>query len=80
MSTPTLFLNGESDHRVPIEEAEQMYTALRKQGVPARMIRYPDTYHGGWTHWRYLHRLWSALQWWDRWLGEKGAGTADPRR
>ncbi|HSM61165.1 MAG TPA: S9 family peptidase [Longimicrobiales bacterium] len=71
VSTPTLFVNGESDHRVPIEEAEQMYTALRKQRVPARMIRYPDSYHGGWTHWRYLHRLYSALEWWERWLGEK---------
>lgn len=39
-------MHGESDHPVPIEEAEQMYTALRKQGVPAKMVRYPDSYHG----------------------------------
>jgi dipeptidyl aminopeptidase/acylaminoacyl peptidase len=71
VTTPTLFVHGESDHRVPIEEAEQMYVALQKQGVPARMVRYPDSYHGGWTPWRYLHRLYSTLQWWDRWLGEK---------
>lgn len=68
VSTPTLFVHGESDHRVPIEEAEQMYTALQKQGVPARMIRYPESYHGGWTPWRLLHRYWSSMQWWDRWL------------
>ncbi|MDP2957116.1 MAG: S9 family peptidase [Longimicrobiales bacterium] len=68
VSTPTLFVHGESDHRVPIEEAEQMYTALQKQGVPARMIRYPESYHGGWTPWRTLHRYWAAMQWWDRWL------------
>ncbi len=73
VSTPTLFVHGESDHRVPIEEAEQMYVALQKQGVPARMIRYPDSYHGGWTPWRYLHRLYSTMQWWDRWLGDKPA-------
>ncbi|HKJ03609.1 MAG TPA: S9 family peptidase [Longimicrobiales bacterium] len=71
VSTPTLFVHGESDHRVPIEEAEQMYTALQKQGVPARMIRYPDSYHGGWTPWRLLHRYWSSMQWWDRWLKEQ---------
>ena len=71
VSTPTLFVHGESDHRVPIEEAEQMYTALHKQGVPARMIRYPDSYHGGWTPWRLLHRYWSSMQWWDRWLTNK---------
>lgn len=71
VSTPTLFVHGESDHRVPIEEAEQMYTALQKQGVPAKMIRYPDSYHGGWTPWRLLHRYWSSMQWWDQWLKEK---------
>lgn len=71
VTTPTLFVHGESDHRVPIEEAEQMYVALRKQKVPARMIRYPDSYHGGWTPWRYVHRLWSTMEWWDEWLAEK---------
>ena len=71
VSTPTLFVHGESDHRVPIEEAEQMYTALQKQGVPAKMVRYPDSYHGGWTPWRLMHRYWSSMQWWDRWLAEK---------
>jgi dipeptidyl aminopeptidase/acylaminoacyl peptidase len=70
VSTPTLFVHGESDHRVPIEEAEQMYTALQKQGVPARFIRYPDSYHGGWTPWRLLHRYWASLGWWEEWLGE----------
>jgi dipeptidyl aminopeptidase/acylaminoacyl peptidase len=71
VTTPTLFVHGESDHRVPIEEAEQMYVALKKQQVPARMVRYPDSYHGGWTPWRYLHRLYSTMEWWDEWLREK---------
>lgn len=71
VSTPTLFVHGESDHRVPIEEAEQMYVALQKQGVPAKMIRYPDSFHGGWTPWRYLHRMYSTMEWWGEWLKEK---------
>jgi dipeptidyl aminopeptidase/acylaminoacyl peptidase len=71
VSTPTLFVHGESDMRVPIEEAEQMYVALQKQGVPARMVRYPESFHGGWTPWRYLHRLYSTMEWWDQWLTEK---------
>jgi dipeptidyl aminopeptidase/acylaminoacyl peptidase len=68
VSTPTLFVHGESDHRVPIEEAEQMYVALHKQGVPAKFIRYPDSYHGGWTPWRYVHRVWSTMGWFDQYL------------
>lgn len=66
--TPTLFVNGESDARVPIEEAEQMYMALRKQRVPARMVRYPDTYHGGWSPWNTVHRYYEELKWWQRYL------------
>lgn len=69
VTTPTLFVHGESDHRVPIEEAEQMYVALKKQGVPARFVRYPDSYHGGWTPWRTVHRAWVQLEWWEQWLG-----------
>ena len=71
VSTPTMFIHGESDHRVPIEEAEQMYVALRKQKVPARFVRYPDSYHGGWTPWRSVHRAWVQLEWWEEWLGRR---------
>jgi len=68
VKTPTMFLDGESDHRVPIEEAEQMYTALRKLRVPARMVRYPDSYHGGWSPWNMVHRYHEELKWWRRYL------------
>jgi dipeptidyl aminopeptidase/acylaminoacyl peptidase len=68
VKTPTLFIDGESDARVPIEEAEQMYVALRKLRVPARMVRYPDTYHGGWSPWNTVHRYHEELKWWQRHL------------
>ena len=68
VTTPTLFVHGESDHRVPVEEAEQMYVALRKQQVPAKFVRYPESYHGGWTPWRMMHRMWVQLEWWEEWL------------
>ena len=68
VSTPTLFVHGEADLRVPIEEGEQMYVALRKQQVPARFVRYPESYHGGWTPWRTVHRMWVQLEWWNEWL------------
>jgi len=70
VTTPTLFVHGEADLRVPIEQAEQMYTALKKRRIPARMVRYPDSYHGGWTAWNTVHRYWQELQWWDQWLGK----------
>jgi dipeptidyl aminopeptidase/acylaminoacyl peptidase len=75
VKTPTLFVDGESDARVPIEEAEQMYTALRKLRVPARMVRYPDSYHGGWSAWNTVHRYYEELKWWDRYLGPRFASA-----
>ncbi|MCY4398563.1 MAG: S9 family peptidase [Gemmatimonadetes bacterium] len=73
VTTPTMFVHGELDYRVPIEEAEQMYVALRKQQVPARFVRYPESYHGGWTPWRTVHRTWVQLEWWSEWLSKRPA-------
>jgi dipeptidyl aminopeptidase/acylaminoacyl peptidase len=66
--TPTLFVHGEADLRVPIEEDEQMYTALRKQHVPAKFIRYPGNYHGGWPVWDMVHRYYQEVQWFKEFL------------
>jgi dipeptidyl aminopeptidase/acylaminoacyl peptidase len=71
--TPTLFLHGETDFRVPIEQAEQMYTALKKRRVPAKFVRYPETSHGGWTPWNTVHRYYQELQWWRTWIGAPAA-------
>ncbi len=68
VTTPTLFVHGESDLRVPIEQGEQMYTALKKRRVPAMFIRYPDSYHGGWTPWNTVHRYHHEMDWWKRHL------------
>ena len=67
--TPTMFIHGEADLRVPIEQAEQMYLALKKRKVPARFVRYPDMYHGGWTPWNTVHRYNEELKWWARYFG-----------
>jgi dipeptidyl aminopeptidase/acylaminoacyl peptidase len=68
VKTPTLFVHGESDMRVPIEEAEQMYTALKKRHVPAKFIRYPGNYHGGWPPWDMVHRYYYEVEWWREYL------------
>jgi dipeptidyl aminopeptidase/acylaminoacyl peptidase len=36
--TPTLVITGEKDFRIPYTESLQFFTALRKKGVPARLI------------------------------------------
>jgi dipeptidyl aminopeptidase/acylaminoacyl peptidase len=68
VKTPTLFVHGEGDMRVPIEEGEQMYTALKKQHVEAKFIRYPGNYHGGWPPWDVVHRYYQETGWWQEHL------------
>ena len=75
VTTPTLFIHGEADLRVPIEQAEQMYVALKKRRVPAKFIRYPDSYHGGWSPWNTAHRYYQELKWWEQYLAVKTASA-----
>ncbi|HEV3311368.1 MAG TPA: S9 family peptidase [Chloroflexota bacterium] len=46
VKTPTLILHQEQDHRCPIEEGEQWFSALKRLGVPTRFIRFPEESHG----------------------------------
>jgi dipeptidyl aminopeptidase/acylaminoacyl peptidase len=71
--TPTLFISGEADQRVPYEEVEQMYFALRRQGVPAKMIQYAGQPHGISGHWNNVHRMLSELKWFDTYLKKNTA-------
>lgn len=43
--TPTLVTHGELDYRVPFTESLQLFTALQRQGVPSRLVVFPDEGH-----------------------------------
>lgn len=45
VSTPTMVLSGEADHRTPISEAEQYYQALKLRYVESMMVRVPEAPH-----------------------------------
>jgi dipeptidyl aminopeptidase/acylaminoacyl peptidase len=46
VSTPTLVLHGESDLRVPISQGYELYNAIKRQNVTAKMVVYPRMPHG----------------------------------
>ncbi len=46
VSTPTMLLTGEQDHRTPISESEQFYQALKLNRVDAALVRVPEASHG----------------------------------
>ena len=68
VKTPTLFIHGELDERVPYSEAEQFFVALKKNGVPAKIVQYEGMYHGINGSWNNVHRMMVELEWLDRYL------------
>ncbi|MCY1136799.1 serine hydrolase [Actinoplanes sp. Pm04-4] len=45
VDTPTLIIQGDSDLRCPVGQAQQWFTALRERGVPAELVLYPGGSH-----------------------------------
>ncbi|MDE2355875.1 MAG: S9 family peptidase [Alphaproteobacteria bacterium] len=45
ITTPTMVMVGEEDHRTPPSEAEQLFGALQLRGIPTAMIRVPGAAH-----------------------------------
>lgn len=64
----TLFVHGDVDYRVPIEGAIQLYTCLKKIGVPTKMLIYEGQAHGISGHWNVVHRMLNELRWWEQYL------------
>jgi len=46
VSTPTMLMAGESDHRTPIPESEQYYQALKLRKIDTALVRVPESSHG----------------------------------
>ncbi|HEY1952479.1 MAG TPA: S9 family peptidase [Gemmatimonadaceae bacterium] len=66
--TPQLVVVGEMDYRVPYTEGLSLFTALQRQGVPSRLIDFPD--EGHWIGKPQNQRLWWAevLGWFRKYL------------
>jgi len=71
--TPTLVLNGELDFRVPYTEGLSMFTSLQRQGVPSRLVVFPD--EGHWIGKPQNQRLWwgEVQGWLSKYLAPKTA-------
>ena len=67
--TPTLVVTGELDYRVPYTQSLQLFTALRRRDVPARLVVFPNDGH--WPSYVKSMPLYYAahLDWFHQWLG-----------
>jgi dipeptidyl aminopeptidase/acylaminoacyl peptidase len=75
VTTPLLILHSEDDLRCPIEQAEQLFVALKTLGKDVMFVRFPDENHELSRSGKPRHRLERfrfILDWFSRHLG----GTA----
>ena len=71
VTTPTLMMQSEEDHRTPMTDAEQWFAALKRQGTPAEFIRYPRSTHDlsrTGEPWLLVDRLGRLRDWFGYWL------------
>jgi len=68
VKTPTIFLVGEQDPRVPPPQSVEMYRALKHNGVPTRLYLAPREPHG-WGELRHqLFKINAELEWFEKYV------------
>jgi dipeptidyl aminopeptidase/acylaminoacyl peptidase len=65
--TPTLVIHGQRDYRLDVSEGFQLFTTLQMEGVPSKMLYFPD--EGHWVLKPQNSRLWykTVNEWVDQW-------------
>ncbi|PYO82405.1 MAG: S9 family peptidase [Gemmatimonadetes bacterium] len=76
--TPMLIVHSQLDYRVDLSEGYQAFTALRRMGVPAKFLYFPD--EGHWVLRPRNRRLWwgVVLDWLDQYLKPARPVGANP--
>ncbi len=65
--TPTLVIHGQRDYRLDVSEGFQLFTTLQMQGIPSKMLYFPD--EGHWVLKPQNSQLWykTVNDWVDQW-------------
>jgi dipeptidyl aminopeptidase/acylaminoacyl peptidase len=68
--TPTLVVHGQKDYRLDVSEGFQLFTTLQMEGVPSKMLYFPD--EGHWVLKPQNSQLWykTVNDWVDQWVGK----------
>ena len=75
IKTPMLVVTNELDYRVPVDQGLQLFTALRRNGVPSEALVFPD--EGHWVLQPLNSRHWheAVFGWLKKYLSDDGAAT-----
>jgi dipeptidyl aminopeptidase/acylaminoacyl peptidase len=70
--TPTLVVHGQRDYRLDVSEGLQLFTTLQMEGVPSKMLYFPD--EGHWVMKPQNSQLWykTVNDWVDQWTKDQG--------
>ena len=68
IKTPTMFMGGEKDFNVPIIGSEQMYQALKTNGVDTRLVVFPGMFHGPSAPSQRVEIMNRFLGWWEKYV------------
>ena len=65
--TPTMVVHGQRDYRLDVSEGFQLFTTLQMEGVPSKMLYFPD--EGHWVLKPQNSQLWykTVNEWVDQW-------------
>jgi dipeptidyl aminopeptidase/acylaminoacyl peptidase len=68
--TPTLVIHGQLDYRLDVSQGFDLFTTLQRQGVPSKMLYFPD--EGHWVLKPHNSQLWykTVNDWVDQWVGK----------
>ena len=69
--TPTLVIHGQRDYRLDVSEGFQLFNTLQMEGVPSKMLYFPD--EGHWVLKPQNSQLWykTVNDWVDQWTKEQ---------
>jgi dipeptidyl aminopeptidase/acylaminoacyl peptidase len=71
VKTPTIFLVGEADPRVPMPQSVEMHRALKSNGVPTHLYAAPREPHG-WQELRHqLFKQNAELDWFEKYVTKR---------
>ncbi len=75
IKTPMLIVTNELDYRVPVDQGLQLFTALRRNGVPSEALVFPD--EGHWVLQPLNSRHWheAVFGWLKKYLSDDGTAT-----
>lgn len=71
VKTPVMLQHGEADMRVPFSNSVMFYNALKRRGVPVRLLALPRQPHGPTEPRMILKTMQTNMEWFAKYLGEK---------